>query len=209
MGGGGVTGSLDSQVTYHQLVSVTDVATQGGVDIRIALFSPRLKQQQHSVAILAQVVDIRRRISAAWVVSLIATCSRHDLFQGSCQELVVSDMIKVVLVFGSVSIAGAKFDAMSGFEEPGSGDTEVSPLDGFSAGSENVSKNQFYVGFSWPVPVSSGHMTGWVSSPCYAALMLMRFCGSAPVCLCGFCPADAACRWLLIYLWCVDLPLVP
>ena len=69
----------------------------------------------------------------------------------------------------------------------------------FSAGSENVSKNQFYVGFSWPVPVSSGHMTGWVSSPCYAALILMRFCGSAPVCLCGFCPADAACRWLLIY----------
>ena len=50
------------------------------------------------------------------------------------------------------------------------------------------------MGFSWPV-----HMTGWVSSPCHAALMLMRFCGSAPVCLCGFCPADAACRWLLIY----------
>ena len=62
-----------------------------------------------------------------------------------------------------------------------------------------MSKNQFYVGFSWPVPVSSGFMTGWVSSPCYAALMLMRFCGSAPVCLCRFCPADASCRWLLIY----------
>ena len=103
------------------------------------------------------------------------------------------------MVFGAVSIAGAKFDALSGFQEPGSGDTEVSPLDGFSAGSENVSKNQFYVGFSWPVPVSSEYMTGWVSSPCYAALMLMRFCGSAPVCLCGFCPADAACCWLLIY----------
>ena len=108
-------------------------------------------------------------------------------------------MMNVVLVFGAVSIAGAKFDAMSGFQEPGSGDTQVSPLDGFSAGSENVSKNQFYVGFCWPVPVSSGHMTGWVSSPCCAALVLMRFCGSAPVCLCGFCPADAACRWLLIY----------
>ena len=108
-------------------------------------------------------------------------------------------MMKVVLVFGAVSIAGAKFDALSGFQEPGSGDTEVSPLDGFSAGSENVSKNQFYVGFSWPVPVSSGYMTGLVSSPCFAALMLMRFCGSAPVCLCWFCPADAACRWLLIY----------
>ena len=107
--------------------------------------------------------------------------------------------MKVVLVFGAVSIAGAIFDALSGFQAPGSGDTEDSPLDGFSAGSENVSKNQFYVGFSWPVPVSSGYMTGWVSSPCYAALMLMRFCGSAPVCLCGFCPADAACRWLLIY----------
>ena len=55
----------------------------------------------------------------------------------------MSDMMKVVLVFGAVSIAGATFDAMSGFQEPGSGDTEVSPLDGFSAGSENVSKNQF------------------------------------------------------------------
>ena len=118
------------------------------------------QQQQHSVAILAQVVDIRRRISAAWVVSLKATCSRHDLFQGSCQELVESDMMKVVLVFGAVSIAGAKFDAMSGFQVPGSGDTEVSPLDGFSTGSKNVSENQFHVGFSWPVPVSSGHMTG-------------------------------------------------
>ena len=40
-------------------------------------------------------------------------------------------------------------------------------------------------------------MTGWVSYPCCAALMLMRF--SAPVCLCEFCPADAACRWLPIY----------
>ena len=29
--------------------------------------------------------------------------------------------------------------------------------------------------------------------------MLMRFCSSAPVCLCGFFPADAACRWLLTY----------
>ena len=75
---------------------------------------------------------------------------------------------------------------MLGFHELGSGDTEVSPLDGISAGSENVSKNKFYVGFSWLVLVSSGHMTGWVSSPCYAALILMRFCGSAPVCLCGF-----------------------
>ena len=111
-------------------------------------------------------------------------------------------MMKVVLVFGAVSIAGGKLDALSGFQEPGSGDTEVSPLDGFSAGSENVLKNQFYVGFSWPVPVSSGYMTGWVSSLCFAALMLMRFCGSAPVCLCGFCPADAACRWLLIYFVC-------
>ena len=107
--------------------------------------------------------------------------------------------MKVVLVFGAVSIAGAKFDALSGFHEPGSGDTEVSPLNGISAGSENVSKNQFYVGFSWPVPVSSGYMTGWVSSPCYAALILLRFCGSAPGCLCGFCPVVAACRWLLIY----------
>ena len=111
--------------------------------------------------------------------------------------------MKVVLVFGAVSIAGAKFDAMSGFQVPGSGDTEVSPLDGFPAGSENVSENQFYVGFSWPVPVSSGHMTGWVFSPCYAALMLMQCCGSAPVCLCGFCPADAD------LVWCVDLLLVP
>ena len=108
-------------------------------------------------------------------------------------------MMKVVLVFGAVSIVGAKFDALSGFCEPGSGDTEVSPLDGISGGSENVSKDQFYVGFSWPVPVSFGYITGWVSSPCYAALTLMRFCGSAPVCLCGFCPAAAACRWLLIY----------
>ena len=107
-------------------------------------------------------------------------------------------MMKVVLVFEAVSIAGAKFDAMSGFQEPGSGDTEFSPLDRFSAGSENVSKNQFYLGLSKLVPVSSGHMTGWVSSPCYAALMLMRFCGSAPVCLCGFCPVDAVCRWLLL-----------
>ena len=39
-GGGGVAGSFDSQVTCHQLVSVTDVATQGGVDIHIALLSP-------------------------------------------------------------------------------------------------------------------------------------------------------------------------
>ena len=64
------------------------------------------------------------------------------------------------------------------------------------AGSEDVSKNQFYLGFCWPFPVPSGPVTGWVS---YPALMLMRFCGSAPVCLCGFCPADAACRWLPIY----------
>ena len=42
----GVAGSLDSQVTCHPFVSVTDDATQGGVDMRIALFSPRLKQQQ-------------------------------------------------------------------------------------------------------------------------------------------------------------------
>ena len=38
-------------------------------------------------------------------------------------------------------------------------------------------------------------------------MMLMRFCGSAPVSLCGYCPAAAACRslpmslYLLIFLW--------
>ena len=74
-----------------------------------------------------------QRISAAWVVSLKATCSRHDLFQGSCQELVEREMMKVVLVFGAVSIAGAKFDAVSG-QKLGSGDSGVSPVDGFSAG---------------------------------------------------------------------------
>ena len=43
--------------------------------------------------------------------------------------------------------------------------------------------------------------------PCYAAMVLLRFCGSAPVSLCGFCPADAACHslpmslYLLIFLW--------
>ena len=74
-------------------------------------------------------------------------------------------------------------------------------------GSEDVLKNQFYLGFSWPVTVPSGPVTGWVSYPCYAATMLMRLCGSAPVSLCGFCPADAACRslpmslYLLIFLW--------
>ena len=78
-----------------------------------------------------------------------------------------------------------------------------------NAGSEDVSKNLFFLGFSCPVPVPSGRVTGWVSSPCYAALMLMRFCGSAPVCLCGFCPADAACRWLPIYFDVLTLLLVP
>ena len=105
--------------------------------------------------------------------------------------------MKVVLVFGAVSIAGAKFDALSGFQEPGSGDTEVSPFYGFSASAENVEESVLC--FSWPVPVSSGYMTGWVSSPCSTALMSMRSCGCAPVCLCGFCPAVAACCWLLIY----------
>ena len=74
-------------------------------------------------------------------------------------------------------------------------------------GSEDVLKNQFYLGFSWPVSVPSGLVTGCASYPCYAAIMLMRFCGSAPVSLNGFCLADAACRWLpmslylLIFLW--------
>ena len=50
-------------------------------------------------------------------------------------------------------------------------------------------------------------MTGRVFSLCYAAMMLLRFCGSASISLCGFCFADAACRslpmslYLLIFLW--------
>ena len=117
--------------------------------------------------------------------------------------------MKVVLVFGAVSIAGAKFDALSGFHEPGSGDTEVSPLNGISAGSENVSKNQFCVGFSWPVPVSSGYMTGWVSSPCYAALILLRFLWLCPRLSVWVLPC--CCRVPLVadLFWCLVLPLVP
>ena len=53
-GGGGAAGRLDSQVTCHQFVSVTDVATQGGVDIRIALFSLRLEQQQKWLTLLTR-----------------------------------------------------------------------------------------------------------------------------------------------------------
>ena len=70
-------------------------------------------------------------------------------------------------------------------------------------GSEDVLKKQFYFGFSWLVSVPSGPVTGWD----HAAMMLMRICGSAPVSLCGFCPAGAACRslpmslYLLIFLW--------
>ena len=68
-------------------------------------------------------------------------------------------------------------------------------------GSEDVLKNQFYLGFSLPVSVPSGAVTGWVSYSCFAALLLLRFCGFAPVPLCGFCPADAACLWLPISLY--------
>ena len=106
-------------IPFHERTGVTQHHTTPSCICRMlwsyAHLSPCLKQQQlqlhqqqqqqHSVAILAQVVDIRRRISAAWVVSLKATCSRHDFSQGSCQELVESDMMKVVLVFGAVSIA--------------------------------------------------------------------------------------------------------
>ena len=68
-------------------------------------------------------------------------------------------------------------------------------------GSEDVSKKQFYLVFSWPVSVPSGPVTGWVSHSCYAALMLMRFCGFAPVSRCGFCPVDAPYRWLSMSLY--------
>ena len=74
-------------------------------------------------------------------------------------------------------------------------DTSVEPWL-VQTGSEDVLKNQFYFGFSWPVAVPSGPVTGWVY-PCYAATMLMRFCGSAPVSLCGFAlllPRAVRCR---------------
>ena len=50
--------------------------------------------------------------------------------------------------------------------------------------SEGVLGNQVYLGCSLPVSVPSGPVTGWACSPCRAALMLMRFCGLAPVLSC-------------------------
>ena len=145
-------------------------------------------------------MDIRRRISAAWVVSLKATLLKRRclprIVSGTCGEWYDESCAGVwsrlhcwcqIRRFVWVSRAWIRWhrSLAIGWNFRWIREcVEESVLCGFSLG------RFLFLLDTWLVRCLLLAML---------ALMLMRFCGSAPVCLCGFCPADAACRWLLIY----------